>query len=235
MTVTGGFAGDGNRLQRTAVWCDSEPRGSTVAALGFYGDRLKVGFGVTGGWGPFGPDRIITKSNGNVLLEIDGRPALGLYKEYLGEHAKGLPASGLLFPMELRIPDSNCRVLRALLAVNENDQSITFAGNMPEGACARLMVGNIESLIDGASEAAASSKAMLEPAEARLSILVSCNGRRMVLKQRIEEEVEAVARTLGKESVLTGFYSYGEVAPGGRVQPALLHNETMTITNFAEV
>ena len=137
--------------------------------------------------------------------------------------------------MDMRMPDSNCRVLRALLAVNEIDQSITFAGNMPEGACARLMVGNIESLIDGASQAAAASRALLEPAEPQLSILVSCNGRRMVLKQRIEEEVEAAARALGKNSVLTGFYSYGEVAPGGGVQPALLHNETMTITNFAEV
>ncbi|HEY5003010.1 MAG TPA: FIST N-terminal domain-containing protein [Ktedonobacteraceae bacterium] len=235
VTVSGGFAGDGNRLQETAIWYDGVPEQSSVAALAFYGDRLQVGMASSAGWDPFGPDRLITKSKDNVLYECDGLSALNLYKQYLGEYAQSLPASGLLFPLALRIGESENRVMRALLAVNEEDQSITFAGNVPEGSYVRLMRGHIENLIDGAQVAASSSIEKLGSSAPQFSILVSCNGRRPVLKQRIEEEVEAVNAVLGDQATLTGFYSYGEIAPivvGGQSE---LHNQTMTITSFAEI
>jgi hypothetical protein len=69
-----------------------------IAVVGFYGNNLKIGYGSMGGWDPFGPERLITKSKGNVLLELDNQSALDIYKLYLGEHAKELPASGLRFP-----------------------------------------------------------------------------------------------------------------------------------------
>ncbi|MGO9288538.1 MAG: FIST signal transduction protein, partial [Polyangia bacterium] len=128
VSASGGFAADGNSLKETHVWCDGEPEQSAAIALGFYGDGLHIGVSVTGGWRPFGPERTITKSRKNVLCEFDGSPALALYKEYLGKHAAGLPASGLMFPLELRIGPRRNRVLRALLAVDEKEQSITFAG-----------------------------------------------------------------------------------------------------------
>ena len=235
VTVSGGFAGDGNRLQETFIWCDGVPEQSSVAALGFYGDRLKVGLASSAGWDQFGSDRLITKSKDNVLYELDGRSALSLYNQYLGEYAQSLPASGLLFPLALRIGERENRVMRALLAINEEEQSITFAGNVPEGSYVRLMRGHIEELIDSAQVAATSSIENFGSSAAQFSILVSCNGRRPVLKQRIEEEVEAVGAVLGDQATLTGFYSYGEIAPivggGGRSQ---LHNQTMTITSFAE-
>jgi hypothetical protein len=187
-----------------------------------------------GGWRPFGPDRVITRSRQNVLYEFDGRPALALYKEYLGKYADGLPASGLMFPLELKTGPEGHRVLRALLAVDEREQSITYAGNVPEGAVARFMFGKIDDLIGGTQVAAKDSMDRLGAFPPELSILVSCNGRRYVLKQRIEEEIEAVREALGLQAVLTGFYSYGEIAPadsGGRSE---LHNETMTITSFSE-
>lgn len=234
VTISGGFAGDGMRLQSTYVWSDHGPQQRAVAALGFYGEHLKVGVSATGGWGPFGPDRLITRSKRNVLFEFDGRPALSLYKQYLGEHAAGLPASGLMFPLDLRIGDRPQRVLRAILGVDEAEQSITFAGDVPEGSYARLMVGHIEKLIDGTVVAAQASAHRLGDVRPEFSLLVSCNGRRMVLKQRVEEEVEAVREILGDQAALAGFYSYGEIAPaeGGAVSE--LHNETMTITSFAE-
>jgi hypothetical protein len=233
VTVSGGFAADGDRLRETLVWCDGEPEQRAAAALGFYGDRLQVGSVATGLWGQFGPDRLITKSKDNVLYEFDGRSALALYKEYLGEYAKGLPATGLLFPLCLFIRDTGHSVLRAILTVDEAAQSMTFAGNVPEGALARMMMGSIERLIDGAL-AAARTLALGGGATA-LCVLVSCNGRRYVLKQRIEEEVEAVREVLGEQAILTGFYSYGEIAPIAAVGSSELHNETMTITSFAEM
>jgi len=235
VSISGGCAGDGNRLQTTHVWCDGEPEESTVVGLGFYGDRLRVGVSAIGGWKPFGPDRLITRSKQNVLYEIDNRPALALYKQYLGRFAEGLPASGLMFPLELRVGEQGYPVLRALLGVDEKAQSITFAGNVPEGVHARFMVGQIEDLIEGTRVAARESLQGLGAFQPQFSILVSCNGRRFVLKQRIEEEVDAVREALGPGAVLTGFYSYGEIAPAKTGGHCELHNETMTITSFSEV
>jgi hypothetical protein len=234
VTVSGGCAADGNRLETTHVWANGPPEEAAVVGLGFYGERLQVGVSAIGGWRPFGPDRVITRSTKNVLYEFDGRPALALYKHYLDKYAEGLPASGLMFPLELRGDEAGRHVLRALLSVNEEDQSITFAGNVPEGAQARFMFATIDDLIQGTHVAAKNSMQRLGAFSPQLSILISCNGRRYVLKQRTEEEVEAVKEALGAQAALTGFYSYGEIAPadsGGRSQ---LHNETMTITSFAE-
>jgi hypothetical protein len=234
VTVSGGCAGDGNRLETTYVWGDAEPEQAAVFGLGFYGERLQIGVSAIGGWRPFGPDRTITRSTKNVLQEFDGRPALGLYKEYLGKYAEELPASGLMFPLELRGEESGQHVLRALLSVNEAEQSITYAGNVPEGAQARFMFATVDDLIQGSHFAAKRSLEKLGDFAPELSILVSCNGRRYVLKQRTEEELEAVREGLGSGPAVTGFYSYGEIAPadsGGRSE---LHNETMTITSFAE-
>ncbi len=248
VTVSGGLAADGNRWMETCVWCDGVPEQSSVVALGFYGDRLRVGLSVGTGWDPFGPDRLITKSKDNVLYEFDGRSALNLYRQYLGQYARSLEASGfffpqspdlldsgLMFPLAVRIGDSQNRVIRAIIGMNEEEQSLIFGGSVPERSYARMMRGRIEHLIDGVRAAGTSSTRNLDSSAPQLSILVSCTGRRYVLKQRTEEEVEAVSAVLGDQAVLTGFYSMGEIAPivaGGQAE---LHNETMIVTTFAEV
>jgi hypothetical protein len=235
VTVTGGLAGNLNGVQDTHVWCDGSPEQSSAVALALYGDRLRVGLASRGGWNAFGPERLVTKSKDNVVFELDGRSALGLYKLYLGEHAERLPASGLLFPLGLRVGEGQDRVLRSLWSVNEDEQSISVAGPVPERSNVRLMIANTDQLIDGASLAARCSVEDLGESAPQLSVLVSCVARREVLNQRIEEEVEAVTDVFGDQTVVTGFYSYGEIAPvaqGGRPE---LHNETMTVTNFAEV
>jgi hypothetical protein len=234
VTVTGGLAGDGDRFQETLVFCDSVPEKEAIAVLGLYGRRLRVGYGSLGGWDPFGPERLITRSSGNVLYELDGRSALELYKKYLGEHAKGLPATGLLFPLSLRTKANETGVVRTILSVNEEKQSMTFAGDVPEGSYARLMKANFDRLIDGAIGAAKTSYQAIGSASPDLAILISCVGRKLVLKQRIEEEVEGVHHVLGDRTILTGFYSYGEISPFTPGAKCELHNQTMTITTFSE-
>ncbi len=234
VSVTGGLAGDGARFGETLVVHDGRAESGVVAAIGFYGRALQVGCASLGGWDPFGPERLITRSQGNVLYEFDGKSALGLYKKYLGEHADLLPASGLLFPLSLRTAAGDAPVVRTILAVDEATQSMTFAGDVPEGAYARLMKANFDRLIDGAADAARTSHAAIRPAPAGLAILISCVGRKLLLKQRVEEEVEGVREVLGPGPALAGFYSYGEIspfAPGARCE---LHNQTMTITTLAE-
>jgi hypothetical protein len=234
VTVTGGLAGDGARFGETLVFWDEVPRKGAIAVLGLYGSRLKVGFGSLGGWDSFGPERLITRSKGNVLYEMDGHSALGLYKKYLGEHAKDLPASGLLFPLSLRTRAGETAVVRTILSTDETEQSLTFAGDVPEGAYARLMKANFDRLIDGATGAAKTSYQAIGSAAPDLAILISCVGRKLVLKQRVEEEVEGVRDVLGRQAVLTGFYSYGEISPFAPGAKCELHNQTMTITTFSE-
>ncbi len=234
VTVTGGLSADGGCFERTLVsWNDCLDSG-TIAAIGLYGSRLRVGFGSQGGWDPFGPERVVTKSERNVLRELDGQSALELYRKYLGEHAKGLPATGLLFPLSLRTGEREAGVVRTVLAVDEGAQSMTFAGDVPEGSYARLMKANFDRLIDGAELAAQISGKAIAPARAELAILITCVGRKMVLRQRVEEEVEAVKNVLGKQTFMTGFYSYGEISPFAPGEPCELHNQTMTITTLAE-
>lgn len=234
VSITGGLAGDSGRFQETLVFWDDIPARNTISVLGFYGKSLKVGYGSLGGWDPFGPERLITRSKGNILYELDGKSALELYKRYLGEHAKELPASGLLFPLSLRNKEGESGVVRTILSVDEEDQSMTFAGDVPEGVYARLMKANFDRLIDGAIGAAKESYKTIGSFSPELAILISCVGRKMILKQRTEEEVEGVREVLGDKTVLTGFYSYGEICPFTRRSKCELHNQTMTITIFSE-
>src|SRR5208282_5180858 len=155
-------------------------------------------------------------------------------KQYLGEQAKGLPATGLLFPLSIRTETEKTGVVRTILSVDEKTQSMTFAGDVPEGTYARLMKANFDRLIDGAIGAAKTSYQAIGSSSPDLAILISCVGRKLVLKQRIEEEVEGVREILGERTVLTGFYSYGEISPFTPGANCELHNQTMTITTLSE-
>jgi hypothetical protein len=234
VTVTGGLSADGPRFERTVVIVNGEPQERAVVAVGLCGDRLHVGYGSVGGWDPFGPERVVTAARGNVLYELDGQSALSLYKRYLGDKAAELPASGLLFPLRVRGDRQSRGLVRTILSVNDADDSMTFAGDIPDGGYAQLMRANFDRLIDGAAEAAAISAASLDGHAPALALLISCVGRRMVLKQRVEEEVEGVRDIVGPHATLTGFYSYGEIAPFAPNASCELHNQTMTVTTLSE-
>ena len=234
VVVTGGLAGDGDRFQRTWVLHEGKPQGKMVTAVGFYGDKIQIGHGSKGGWDIFGPERKVTRSEGNVLFELDGKPALQLYKDYLGDRATGLPATGLFFPLTIRSRhEEEKQIVRTILAVDETNQSMTFAGDIPEGSLAQLMRSNFDRLIGGASEAATLSQTSNVHPSCVLAIAISCVGRRLVLGERTEEEIESTLEILPQNTKQIGFYSYGELSPytNGRCE---LHNQTMTITTLSE-
>jgi hypothetical protein len=234
--VTGGLAGDQAYFTETLIVHNRAGAKNLVLAIGFYGDNLLVGYGSMGGWDSFGVDREVTRSNGSILYELDNQPALELYKRYLGKHASDLPASALLFPLSLRLKNSETSVVRTVLSVNESDGSMIFAGDIPQGENVRLMKANVDRLIDGADGAAEMTITSLRNANPDLAILISCVGRKLVLKARAEEEIERVREVLGSNAAMTGFYSYGEISP---LKPfdnhCELHNQTMTITAFKEI
>ena len=232
-TASGGFAGAGGAVDGSYVWCGGPPERSAAVALGFYGARLKVATGAGGGWRPFGPDRRITRCSRETIFELDGRPALELYKQYLGEYAEGLPFTGLRFPLGIRDSENEPWRARVIIAIDERNGGLTFDGRISPEAHARFLVGNAERLAEGAKKAAGRSQRELGvPAE--LSIVVSCFGRRVVLGQQTEEELGAVREVLGSGTAVTGFYSYGEISrlePGGQ---AGLYNQALTLTSLAE-
>lgn len=230
--ITGGLAGDGARFGNTWVMADAPACQGRVAALGFYG-AISIKSGCFAGWEEFGAERVVTKSVGNVVYEIDGEPALELYKKYLGELAKELPASGLRFPLSVQRTKTDMPLTRTLLAVDEAAQSLTFAGDVPQGHLCKLMRTNLDSLIDSAGLAAEAAL----PADRQtqgLCLVVSCVGRRLVMGQLTEEELEIVQSKLGDSTAITGFYSYGELAPFSDVLLCQLHNQTMTLTTLYE-
>ena len=236
--LTGGLAGDSALFEETLVGADCAPKRGQVAAIGFYGDAIRIGHGSAGGWDEFGPRRRITRSAGNVLQELDGEPALDLYERYLGEDdARGLPGTALLFPLLIRDPaQPDQDVVRTVLAVDRQARSMTFAGDVPEGWVAQLMHGNFDRLAAGAAVAARQARSGLGEHRDQdgLAVLVSCIGRRLLMDQRIMDEVEAAGAELGPNIPRVGFYSYGEISPHGSAGLCQLHNQTMTVTAITE-
>lgn len=231
--VTGGMAGDGARFCETYVIANDIPAQRAIVAVGFYGDSLFIQSGCFAGWSEFGAQRTITKSIGNVLYEIDDEPALD-FKKYLGEYAVDLPNSGLRFPLNIKEDDNSPEVIRTLLSINEEEKSITFAGDVPIGFKARLMKPDIEELIEGAGKAAEAISKIND--KTALGLVVSCVGRKIVMNQLIDDEIEIIQDTLGDNVNLTGFYSYGEIAPfQDDLLTCKLHNQTMTLTTIYEL
>ena len=230
--ISGGLAGDGAKFVSTYTGLNCAALPGNVIAIGFYGEHIQIGHGSFGGWDEFGKERIITKSDKNVLYEIDGKNALDLYKEYLGPYANELPGSALLFPLSIQIQGYDKKLVRTILTINEVEKSMTFAGNLPEGSSIRLMKANFDKLIDAATVAAENS---VRNKSAQLAILISCVGRKLILQERTFEEVKAAKEILGDNTTVCGFYAYGEISPFNTGVNCELHNQTMTISTFTEI
>lgn len=233
VSITGGLAGDGARFEQTLVMLDDDVCAGRVVAIGFYGASFRIGHGCRDGWSEFGPRRHVTRSQDNVLFELDGQPALALYKRALGEEAAGLPATGLLYPMMLMDPDNPAhRVIRTVMAVDEEANSLIFAGEVPQGWIAQLMRGHFDQLSDAAGAAAASA---MERAQGETAaVLISCIGRRLVMGANTSDEISAARSALGANVASAGFYAYGEISPHGISGCCELHNQTMAVTTFSE-
>ena len=232
--VTGGLAGDGTFFKSTVVGLNETPTSGNIVAIPFYGKNFVVSHASMGGWEIFGPERIVTRSTANQLFEIEGQKALDLYKSYLGPYADELPQSALLFPLGVKLNDDDEPIVRTILSIDQENGSMVFAGDIPNGSKVRFMKANFDKLVDAATHAAGQAFQKL-PAAPQLALLISCVGRKIILGKRTEEEVETVADTFGRNTLLTGFYSYGEISPFNDNAKCELHNQTMTITTFDEL
>ncbi|WP_299795945.1 FIST N-terminal domain-containing protein [uncultured Maribacter sp.] len=231
--LSGGLCGDDDRFERTLASYNENPKEGEIIAIGFYGDTLEITSSNYGGWTTFGPERIITKSDGNILFELDGKPALDLYKTYLGEKADELPKSALLYPLSVKVTDDAEPLVRTILNIDEVENTMTLAGDVPEGARVQLMMSSVDDIANGAFHAAELAMGGRKKSP-ELALLISCIGRKLVMDQRTEEEIEEVKAVIGDNTVISGFYSYGEMAPFSGQDSCKLHNQTMTLTLFSE-
>lgn len=231
--ITGGLCGDDARFERTLASYNQQPKEGEIIVIGFYGETFEASFSIYGGWTPFGPERLITKSEGNVLYEIDGKPALDLYKRYLGDKAAELPGSALIYPLNVKSEENEQSFVRTILNIDEEQNAMILAGDVPEKATVQLMMTNMDN-IAVASETAASRAMEGRKTPPELALLISCIGRKLVLDQRVEEEVDEVMSVIGNDTTIAGMYSYGEIAPFYGEHSCKLHNQTMTITLISE-
>jgi len=237
--IVGGLAGDGGAFVKTLQLFNDTVSDNQVIAVGLYGDALITSSGALGGWKPYGPPRKVTKSEKNVVLELDGKPALPLYRMYIGEaFARGLPGTGLKFPLAvIEEGKRDVEKIRTLLAIDSTNNSLTFAGNVEEGETVRLCQTNHDRLVEGAGGAAnlvmdgLSANKTNQPG---LAVCVSCVGRKGVMAEQVVDEVKLVQQILGPQTSVTGFYSYGELAPRPNTTDSVLHNQTMTIGYLSE-
>ena len=230
--VSGALAGDNGSFEATWVITGKKIDPHGITALGFYGDKFRMSASFKDGLDIFGIQRLVTKSKANVLYELDGKPALEIYKKYLGPQAENLPLSALSFPLSIET-DEEHNITRTILAVNFDDNSMTFAGDIPEGSYVSFMKANLDRVITGANQAAKELDFTEHNDEQILSIAISCIGRKAILKQRAEEELEAVLEQMPKNTLQIGMYSFGEISPAGN-KCCELHNQTMTLTAIWE-
>ncbi len=231
--ITGGLCGDAARFEKTLAGYNENPKPGEIIAIGFYGASFEASFSIHGGWTPFGPERVVTKSKSNVLYELDNQPALDLYKKYLGDKSKELPAAALLYPLNVKSSEEKQSFVRTILNIDEADNTMILAGDIPENSKVQLMMTNVDNIAN-ASERAAKQALELRSTKPQLALLVSCIGRKLVLDQRVEEEIEEVVAVVGNDTTICGFYSYGEIAPFHGENNCQLHNQTMTITLISE-
>lgn len=225
--LAGGLAGELDTRVESWTLVDGERRTGWVGAVGLYGPYVELGFGSAGGWDVFGPERLVTQSYGNVLYELDGKPALPLYREYLGELGDELPEAAAAFPMAVRDLEDRT-VIRSVWSVNPATESLRFAADMPQGAVAQLMRASTDRLVQGAHLAARQARIGGE----ELAIAVSCVGRRRVLRDRCDEELDAALEAFEPTTRMVGFYSFGSWSPA--IGGSDLHNQSMTITTVRE-
>ncbi|WP_437670236.1 FIST signal transduction protein [Sorangium sp. So ce131] len=231
--VLGGMAADSVKYTGTFQYWNREALTNSAVAVGMKG-RIELVTRARSGWTPMGAPRTCTRvENGSTLLALDGRPALELYEEYLGERARDLPTVSTEFPLGLVsgiqrgvvTPDDQILVCRGVRGVDRERGAMLLGGDIPEGGQVRMMRATKEDVIKASSVAGA--LACDEMPDPTLAFFFNCAARKVVLGWRYRQDVQALFRRLGPSVPKIGFFTYGEFCPTGGV--SLYHEVTFTV------
>lgn len=233
VAVSGGTAGDARKFKQTWQFIGKKVVTDSAVGVAFTGD-FKVGTGVRSGWFPAGAPKKVTRASGNVVYELDGQPALAVYRQYLRGLANQLPAVGVQFPFGIvdeMLSLGEDPILRAPMTVNDADGSVTFAGEIPQGSTIVLTTGGSKAnLLDASADAAQKAVADMRGTSPGMIFFYSCMARKILLGTQTGEEADRICRTVGSGTPIIGFYTYGEFCPSVGGTECKLHNETATVT-----
>lgn len=237
--VVGGASGDDFEFKKTYQYLNDRVYSGVVLGLGIVGN-FKIGIGVKHGWIPVGRALKVTKSDGAVLHELEGRPAISIYEDYFGEEESKvlktdtLAKLAITYPLGMKFEGSDEMLIRDPITVDEKG-SITCAAEIPINSEIQLMVGSREEAVKVAKVAAKNAIDQLDGLKPQAAIIFNCIARSKLFGDRSGEEISAIQEEIGADLPLLGFYTYGEQAPlGGEVRniakcnPAF-HNETVVI------
>ena len=236
--IAGGTAGDNGKFKQTWQFAGSRVLTDAAVAIGFTG-MLNLGTGIRSGWTPIGLPKKVTRASGNVLYELNGEPALHVFERFLGEHAEKLPAIGVEYPLGLLgkwgdVGEEDYYLLRATMNVDRAAGSISFAGEIPEGAMVSLTCGDTNSILEAAEQAARLASSDLKGHKPAVIFCYSCMARKIVLGRLTRQEIDRIRSVIGTTVPIIGFYTYGEYCRIRCDGPSLLHNETVTLSVLGE-
>ncbi len=225
--IVGGLAGNHTVDTDTRQLFGATHDYDSLVVMFFCGD-LSVSWGVASGWFPIGKRHRVTRSTGNVVYEIDGRPALDIYQSFWGDRVHGNLGE---FPLAVwQGEGAGDFMLRAAMLIDEAAGSVSFAGDVPEGAWVSLTEVVPEGLLSGAETSIQRAIAGFRGERPAAALMISCAARKWVLGSRASSEIDSLVASMGRAGMpaldFSGFYAFGEICPLALDGPPLLHNET---------
>jgi hypothetical protein len=242
--IVGGSLGDKSDFKKTYQYYNGKVYENSVPGL-LLGGNIKTATGIRSGWESIGNKMKVTKSESNIVYELDNEPALDFYEKVLGPvRSKKLPGIALEYPFGMI--DEKAMIngkemyfqLRAPLSIDKNKKSITFAAAIPEGKYVTITTASRNSIIGGSASASKQAKETFKGKKIDLMLIFDCIGRKLVLGKRTQEEITAVQNTLGKNIPMIGFFTYGEIGPIDKrvkeLQSTRYHNQTTIVFLMGE-
>jgi hypothetical protein len=240
--LVGATAGDDFHFQKTFQFFNDEILSDSLPGVLLCGD-FKVGVGVRHGWVPVGRPRQVTRSAGHVVYQIDHRPAVSIYEDFLGLKRQELMEDTLAnvtlsYPLGTELGGQTEYLLRDAIRVGRSG-SLICTGDVPQGSEVRLMIGGYESALEAAQQAACEAREQLGGTRLKGALVFCSVARQKMLGSEYQGEIDVIRDALGGAGVrFGGFYSYGELAPAasrrGRAKPTspLFHNESVVVAAF---
>jgi len=240
--LVGASASDDMRFLKTYLYFNQELLSDSAVGI-LWGGKLNFGLGIKHGWKPLGKPRTVTKSQGDIVYEIDNKPASQIYEEYLAcdlpKLQKEMRRISVLYPIGIDMPQEEEYILRNILSI-ENNGSLRLQGNVTLGSSIRLMIGTKESCLSATQQAVDEAKnvpvTLAEKTGTKNFILVFDSVSRYILLRRdAPRELEIIKEGFGENTPIIGLYTYGEQAPLRAISyqgQACLHNQTITILNI---
>ena len=224
----GAVAGDDRALKNTYVFSNQKVIANGVLALAIDKDKIELIRSCAFGWSGIGTQRVVTKSNENLVYTIDDKIASEFYNDYLNINSSHVLNIHGDYPMEVLLPNGEI-IYRTPLFFNK-DGSLLFAGHIPKGAKVRIAAPMGESILDEVKVSIEKSLLQKESYKADLVLVFPCASHKAVLGSLGVEEIKVVYKAT-KRRPLIGFYAYGEISSS---QHNAFHNQTFLTIQLRE-